>query len=150
MNAVGVWFYCRTTNRSLYLMRNGARHAMTWGLPGGKSRTGEVLLETVTRECQEEMGSEFEFGKIFPVEKFISADSQFVYHTFFCCVDQEFLPKLNEEHIGYAWIAHGTWPRPMHPGLWNTVNLEVVMRKIDIIVESNSDIAERYKFSKIH
>jgi hypothetical protein len=37
---------------------------------------------------------------------------------------------LNHEHLGWAWIDAGTWPRPMHPGLWNTVNIEAVQSKI--------------------
>jgi len=45
-------------------------------------------------------------------------------------VDQEFVPVLNDEHLGYAWIDQGTWPRPMHPGLWSTVNLESIQTKL--------------------
>ena len=43
---------------------------------------------------------------------------------------EEFVPVLNDEHLGYAWIDSGTWPRPMHPGLWSTVNMEAVQDKI--------------------
>jgi len=50
-------------------------------------------------------------------------------------VDQEFQPELNSEHLGYAWIDSGTWPRPMHPGLWSTVNFEAVQHKI-LTIES--------------
>jgi hypothetical protein len=48
-------------------------------------------------------------------------------------VGEEFQPSLNHEHLGYAWIALGTWPRPMHPGLWNTVNIEAIQHKINTI-----------------
>ena len=53
------------------------------------------------------------------------------YHTFFCSIAQEFIPVLNDEHLGYAWIASGVWPKPMHPGLWSTVNFDAVKYKIE-------------------
>jgi hypothetical protein len=87
----------------------------------------------MTRECTEELGSMPEYLRLVPIEKFTSADGGFTYHTFFCSVAQEFVPVLNDEHIGWAWIASGTWPRPMHPGLWNTVNLDTVQQKIQLI-----------------
>ena len=62
-------------------------------------------------------------------------DLQESHDTFFCVVDQEFQPELNSEHLGYAWIDSGTWPRPMHPGLWSTVNFEAVQHKI-LTIES--------------
>ena len=128
--AVGVWFFSLDTRRYLYLMRRDDRHPGSWGLPGGKCEPGETLLETISRECREELGAMPSYVRLAPIEKFTSADGHFAYHTFFCCVDQEFQPQLNHEHIGYAWIDAGTWPRPMHPGLWNTVNFDVVRDKI--------------------
>jgi hypothetical protein len=40
---------------------------------------------------------------------------------------------LNDEHLGYAWIDSLTWPKPMHPGLWNTVNFDTIKEKIETI-----------------
>jgi 8-oxo-dGTP pyrophosphatase MutT (NUDIX family) len=141
VTAVGVWFYAINTQRYLYLMRNDPKHPGSWGLPGGRSDLGETLLETINRECQEEMGFVPEYFKIMPLEKFTTADSGFEYHTFFCIVAEEFRPKLNNEHLGYAWVDSGTWPRPMHPGLWSTVNFDAVQSKIHII-ESSIDAAQ--------
>lgn len=133
MNAVGVWFYSVSTERYLYLMRDDPRHPGAWGLPGGKMEHNESLFETITRECTEEMGFMPECLNLVPIEKFTSPDGQFGYHTFFACVTEEFHPILNYEHIGYAWIASGTWPKPMHPGLWSTVNFDVVQDKVNVI-----------------
>lgn len=130
VNAVGVWFRSNQTGRYLYLLRNDAKHPGAWGLPGGKIESGETLLGGMQRECQEELGSFPDYQRLIPIEKFTSADSEFVYHTFVCVVDAEFTPILNHEHLGYAWINEGTWPRPMHPGLWNTVNIDAVQNKI--------------------
>lgn len=133
MMAVGVWFYSLATDRYLYLMRNDPRHPGSWGLPGGKVEDGETLLAAIKRECQEEIGQFPDYIRMVPLEKFTSVDEKFSYHTFFCCIDQEFHPHLNDEHLGYAWISSMSWPRPMHPGLWNTVNLEAIRDKIQVI-----------------
>jgi len=139
--AVGVWFYSIATQRYLYLLRNDARHPDSWGLPGGKIEAGETLIDAMTRECVEELGSMPEYLRLVPIEKFTSADSGFVYHTFFCSVADEFSVVLNDEHIGWAWIASGTWPRPMHPGLWSTVNFDAVRNKM-ITIEHNAHTSQ--------
>ena len=133
VTAVGVWFYSVDTHRYLYLMRNDPKHPHTWGLPGGKSEPGETLIDTMVRECYEELGTMPDYLRLVPLEKFTTADAVFSYHTFFCSVDTEFVPTLNKEHLGYAWISSGTWPKPMHPGLWSTVNFDAVRDKISTI-----------------
>lgn len=130
VNAVGVWFYSITTQRYLYLMRDDSKHPGAWGLPGGKIEAGESIMDAIVRECQEELGYMPEYFKLVPLEKFTTIDHGFAYHTFFCSVGDEFIPKLNNEHLGWAWINSGTWPKPMHPGLWSTVNFEAVRSKI--------------------
>lgn len=131
VNAVGIWFYSISTQRYLYLLRNDTRHPGTWGLPGGKIESNETLIQAIIRECTEEMGSMPEYIRLAPVEKFTSADSGFVYHTFFCSVASEFCPVLNDEHYGWAWITSGSLPKPLHPGLWSTINLDEVRSKIE-------------------
>jgi 8-oxo-dGTP pyrophosphatase MutT (NUDIX family) len=117
-------------------MRNDPKHPGSWGLPGGRVETSETLMTAITRECEEELGSMPEYVRMLPLEKFTTVDSAFEYHTFFCIVGKEFQPILNHEHIGYAWIDSGTWPKPMHPGLWSTVNFEAVQNKISTIESS--------------
>ena len=134
VDAVGVLFYSLSTHRYLFVLRNDPKHPESWGLPGGKIEHNESIMAAITRECQEEMGVMPDYHKLIPIEKFTSADKNFNYHTFFCSVDQEFIPSLNHEHIGYAWIESGVWPKPMHPGLWNTVNFDVVQHKLEIIM----------------
>ncbi len=133
MNAVGVWFYSIKTDRYLYLLRNDERNPGTWGLPGGKGRRDETLLDTIKRECIEELGFWPSEIKLIPIEKFTSPDGNFSYHTFFCSLADEFIPTLNEEHVGWAWIDSQTLPRPLHPGLWSTVNLDEVKQKMSTV-----------------
>lgn len=136
ITAVGIWFYSIDTQRYLYLMRNDPKHPNCWGLPGGKVETGETLIDGIRRECVEELGTMPEYLKLVPLEKFTTSDSGFEYHTFFCSVAEEFVPTLNDEHNGWAWINSGVWPRPMHPGLWSTVNFNAVRDKIQTMEQS--------------
>jgi 8-oxo-dGTP pyrophosphatase MutT (NUDIX family) len=133
VNAVGIWFYSVTTGRYLYLMRNDSKHPGSWGLPGGRIEPGETLRDAMLRECREELGFVPDFVRLVPIEKFTSADGKFAYNTFYCSIDSEFVPILNHEHLGYAWIDSGTWPKPLHPGLWSTVNLDAVRNKIQTV-----------------
>ena len=130
VKAVGVWFYCVRTRCYLYLLRNDSKYPDTWGLAGGKVEPNETLITAVERECSEELGSMPEYQQLIPIEMFTSADGGFEYHTFWCRVDHEFIPELNHEHVGYAWVHSGRLPRPLHPGLWNTVNLDAIQKKI--------------------
>ena len=130
VKAVGVWFYCVRTRCYLYLLRNDSKYPDTWGLAGGKVEPEETLITAVERECSEELGSMPEYQQLIPIEMFTSADGGFEYHTFWCRVDHEFIPELNHEHVGYAWVQSGRLPRPLHPGLWNTVNLDAIQKKI--------------------
>ena len=133
VRAVGVLFRSAATNRYLYLLRNDPKHPGAWALPGGKLEGNETLLGGMERECIEELGVFPSYQRLIPLEKFTSSDESFEYHTWVCVVESEFVPVLNHEHLGYAWIDTGTWPRPMHPGLWATVNIEAVQKKLEAV-----------------
>jgi ADP-ribose pyrophosphatase YjhB (NUDIX family) len=131
-NSVGVLFCAQDTNRHLFLLRNG-RTSHEWGLPGGKVEHNETLRIALERECIEEIQFWPENAKLFPIEKFTSDDTRFAYHTFYCMLDSEFVPKLNSEHIGYCWIDSYAFPKPLHRGLFNTLNYGIIQQKIQII-----------------
>ena len=131
--AVGIWFFAYNTQRYLYLMRNDSKHPFNWGLPGGKVECNETLLDTIVRECTEEMGSMPEYIKLVPIEQYTGPGNHFIYHTFFCLVAEEFVPVLNDEHLGYAWLDRGVIPKPLHPGLWATINVEDIYTKIETV-----------------
>ena len=134
INAVGVLFYTQDTRRNLYLLRNSK--ICEWGLPGGKVERGESLRVALERECMEEIGYWPENAKLFPIECYSSPDGKFSYHTFFCPIEQEFLPKLNDEHIAYSWCNYAAWPKPLHNGLYNTLSYPIVRQKIELIINS--------------
>ena len=134
INGVGVLFYTRSTDRVLYLLRN--HKEQVWGIPGGKVERGESLGEALTRECREEIGYWPENAKLYPLECYRSNDGKFVYHTFFCIIDDEIKIELNDEHIGYCWLAAGVTPRPLHSGLYATMNDSTIQQKISILLDS--------------
>lgn len=136
VTAVGVWFYSRATRRRLYLLRNDPKNPECWSLPGGKSEPGESLIQTLERECTEELGALPVYTKLMPLEKFTTADGRFEYNTFVAVLEQEFVPVLNSEHHGYAWIDSAIIPKPLHKGLWSTVNIEAVQEKLTTIESS--------------
>lgn len=128
MNSAGVFFYCNKTERFLYLLRNEKSNNNAWGIPGGKVEKEETLFEGIERECKEEVGYFPEQAKLIPIQKFVN--NSFTYHTFFCEIENEFIPILNDEHCGYAWVGHDQYPKPLHPGLFTTVNFDVVQEKL--------------------
>jgi 8-oxo-dGTP pyrophosphatase MutT (NUDIX family) len=125
--SAGVFFYSITTNRFLFLLRN--EDSSFWGIPGGKLEKNETIFEGLARECQEEIQFFPQQAKLIPIQKFVN--NTFTYHTFFCPIENEFIPILNEEHIGYCWVDVHNYPKPLHPGLFNTVNFDVVKDKLD-------------------
>jgi 8-oxo-dGTP pyrophosphatase MutT (NUDIX family) len=128
--SAGALIYCPSTYRYLFLLRNGHSHDGSWGLAGGKIDTGETVIAGLLREIQEELNLDVSDNKIIPVEKFTSESGHFVYHTFVIRVDSEFVPELNHEHRGYCWVPLDDYPRPLHPGVWRTVNFQSIMEKI--------------------
>lgn len=132
--AAGIFFYCIVTHRYLYLLRSDK--SPTWSIPGGKIEKFETLLDGLKRECLEEIYKWEDNWKLIPIQKFVNGS--FTYHTFFCEVDQEFKPLLNDEHCGYAWVAEQHYPKPLHPGLFNTINFDIVKEKMKALIEKRS------------
>jgi len=130
IEGVGTFIYCTATQRYLFLLRNSSKYSGTWGLAGGKIDTGEQLLDTLHRELEEELGYNFINTKVIPIEKFTSDNNQFSYNTFLIPIEEEFVPELNYEHRGYCWVSLEDHPKPLHPGVWRTVNFKSVMDKI--------------------
>ena len=127
-NSVGVFYYSKSTKRFLFLLRNDDKFPNCWGIPGGKLEHNETLLDGLMRESIEETNYFPENPKFIPIQKFVN--NTFTYHTFFCEISTEFIPELNDEHCGYAWLEIGKYPKPLHPGLFNTINFDIVKEKL--------------------
>lgn len=135
----GALVYALDSKRFLFLHRANGRHNNLWGLVGGANEGTETPWEGLKREIFEEIG-EISIRKTIPLETFVSNDSKFQFHTYLCVVKNEFIPNLNNEHNGYAWVSFRNWPKPLHYGLKNTLSnkinlskLETVFKVIDLI-----------------
>lgn len=131
--SAGIFYYSASTNRFLFLLRNDNKSTTFWGIPGGKIENGETLIQGLERECIEEIDYFPKDAKLIPIQKFVN--NTFTYHTFFCSVENEFLPVLNDEHIGYCWVDVHNYPKPLHPGLFNTINFDVVKDKLETLIK---------------
>jgi 8-oxo-dGTP pyrophosphatase MutT (NUDIX family) len=130
MEGVGALIYAQSTNRYLFLLRSKSKHAGSWGIAGGKVEAGETVIHGLVREIQEEIGVDYSTRKFIPIETFTADNRRFVYYTFVVSVEEEFVPKLNNEHRGYCWVEINDHPRPLHPGLWRSFNFDIVKKKI--------------------
>jgi 8-oxo-dGTP pyrophosphatase MutT (NUDIX family) len=126
----GAIIFCSSTNRYLFLLRNSGKFPGTWGLVGGKIEAGETIEQGLLREIKEELGGEIAGAKILPIEKYTSNNNKFVYHTFLIKVEEEFMPFLNHEHMGYCWVPIEHTPTPLHPGVSRTLKFEKIKNKI--------------------
>jgi len=130
----GALFFAADTGRFLFLHRTQSRHSQVWGLAGGSAELGETVWQACEREIQEEIGTHT-ITKTIPLERFRSLDTKFEYHTYVCVVEREFLPRLNHEHNGYAWVSYGAWPRPLHYGVKKTLDKKTNKLKIQTMFD---------------
>jgi len=131
----GALFYTLDTNRFLLLHRTQSKQYDVWGLVGGTNESCETPFEGLRREIQEEIGTLPEIKKTIPLETFVSNDDHFQFHTYLCVVESEFIPKLNNEHDGYAWVSFGKWPKPLHTGLSNTLRSKTNQQKLQTVFQ---------------
>jgi len=131
----GALFFAKDTKRFLLLHRTNTKRSQLWGLVGGKNQDGETAWEGLKREIEEEIGFLPSINKTIPLETFTSNDEKFLFHTYFCVIDKEFIPILNHEHDGYAWISYNQWPKPLHNGLQNTLRNSEIKRKIETVLD---------------
>ena len=131
----GALFYTLDTQRFLFLHRTQSREADVWGLVGGTNESEEIPYQALIREIKEEIGECPSIVKSIPLETFVSNDEKFNFHTYLCVVESEFIPKLNGEHNGYAWVSFGKWPKPLHQGLRNTLQSKSNLTKLQTVFQ---------------
>ena len=84
----------------------------------------------------EEIGDVTKIKKTLPLESFLSNDKKFLFHTYLCVVQDEFIPQLNKEHDGYAWCSFTKWPKPLHHGLRNTLQSKINLTKLETVFQT--------------
>lgn len=131
----GALFYAKSTRRFLLLQKAHGKHAGTWGLVGGTNLAGENPWQGLQREVVEEIGSMPTVIKTIPLETFVSNDQVFNFHTYMCVIQDEFIPLLSDEHIGWAWATVDNTPRPLHQGLRNSFSNKIIRTKLQTVFD---------------
>lgn len=131
----GALFFSKSTRRCLLLQKSNGKHQGTWGLVGGTNVLGETPWQGLQREIEEEIGSIPNIKKTLPLEQFVSNDSVFNFHTYFCIVEDEFVPKLSLEHNGWGWFDLNSLPKPVHSGLSLSLRNKIIQIKIQTVID---------------
>jgi 8-oxo-dGTP pyrophosphatase MutT (NUDIX family) len=131
----GALICSQDTNRFLLVQKAHGKHAGTWGLVGGTNLVGENPWQGLQREMEEEIGSLPYIKKTLPLEKFVSNDSIFNFHTYFCVVETEFIPVLSDEHDAWGWFDLSRLPKPVHRGLDLSLKNKVIQTKIQTVID---------------
>lgn len=119
-HAAGILFVAKSGD-VLLLRRSSAEanFAGHWALPGGGVDDGETPEEGAMREAAEEMGVRpSSLGKLLDRRM---TPTRKAFHTFAFPVKEQFVPKLNDEHSGYAWAPFHQLPQPLHPAVERTL-----------------------------
>lgn len=125
----------RNTQRFLLLQKRNGKHGGKWGLVGGTNNDGESAWQGLQREIQEELGFIPEIKKTLPLERFVSNDSCFKFHTYLCIVENEFIPLLSIEHSAWGWFDLKSLPKPLHKGLELSLKNRIIENKIQTILD---------------
>jgi len=130
----GAIIFARSTHRILLLQKRDGKHAGKFVIPGGTNLGNESTYSCLTRELDEEIGNT-EIVKTIPLDRFVSSDSQFNFHTYFCIVDNEFIPTLSLEHLAWGWFLMDHLPKPLHQGFHLSLKNKVIQEKINTIIQ---------------
>lgn len=136
IKAVGTIFLSLSTTRILLGLRSeNSSHPLTWSFFGGKVDNNETLGIALQRELEEELINFPTIIKTFPLDNFVSNDDGFNYASFTSIVKEEFHPKLNNEHVGYAWVNIGAWPKPLHAGTKLILQNKNNIKKLNLLID---------------
>jgi len=131
----GALICAKNSRRFIFLQKTQGKHKGHWGLVGGTNNYGESAWTGLTREIEEELGFIPEITKTIPLEKFVSNDSLFQFHTFFCVVEQEFIPMLSNEHNAWGWFTLDSPPKPLHKALDLSLRNKIIQTKIQTMLD---------------
>lgn len=136
LKAAGALILAKNTGRVLMNLRGEtSSYPYTFGFFGGKAEKTEKITENLRRELQEELGNLPKPIKSLPIDVFRSPDGNFEYYSFVILIEEEFIPQLNEESAGYAWIEPGRWPKPLHPGAANVLKRQGIIKNLKEFVD---------------
>tara|TARA_B100001057_G_scaffold125036_1_gene123727 strand:- start:1052 stop:1510 length:459 start_codon:yes stop_codon:yes gene_type:complete len=140
IQASGCCFLALDTGRIMLQQRSKrSSHPLTWSFWGGKAKKDERPIETLLRECREEIGILPDIAKVHPLHTFLSDDDKFTYNTYCVTVFEEFIPSCNHESSGYSWVSIDCWPKPLHRGAKVVLSNKQLVDKLVTIYERERD-----------
>lgn len=135
---VGSLIISSGTGRVLFNLRSPDKtYGLCWSLWGGMVEGNETPKDALLREFSEEMGFVPVLQKIYPFDIYESKDKEFRFVSFVTIVDQEFIPQINHEAVGYCWVNLGVWPKPMHSGARKSFCSKKSEDKLKIILDQH-------------
>jgi len=138
IRAAGACIIAKDTKRLLLQQRTKeGSQPRNWGFFGGKVEDKENIAQALLREIEEELNIDRinDIERIYPLDQYHSRDKNFSYYSFVIVVNEEFIPKLNHESGGYAWVDRHHIPKPLHPGTRRTLFKKNKLKIVrDIIV----------------
>ena len=139
IKAAGACIIAKDTKRIILQQRDKfVYHPRNRGFWGGKIEENENISQGLLREVCEELNLNIKKDviKIYPLDQYHSRNKDFSYYSFVIVVKKEFIPKLNHESGGYAWIEHEYFPKPLHPGTRRTLFKKNKLKVIRDIISS--------------
>ncbi|GBQ07489.1 hypothetical protein AA15669_1399 [Saccharibacter floricola DSM 15669] len=101
-----------TANGRLLLLK---RPDGAWGIVAGSCEDGETAQQTAIRESAEEIGCAPE-GKTLWSVQMPRSDGPGDFRAYAVALEQDFTPRLNDEHTGWGWFEGDKLPSPLFPG----------------------------------
>lgn len=126
--SAGALFKCLSTNRYFFLLRSStSSYPSRWSLCGGKIFKDEQIMDGLKRELIEELGYLPTISNWINFNWFRSIDKKFEYHSILITTPHEFIPNLNGENDGYAWVDLDNPPKPLHPRLREVLTSNILI-----------------------
>ena len=114
IRAAGGCIVAQDTHRILLQQRTiDGSFPRNWGFFGGKVEEDENVAQALLRELTEEISLSVEDDviKIYPLDQYHARTGEFSYYSFVILVNKEFIPKMNHESGGYAWVETNYIPK---------------------------------------
>jgi len=132
LRSAGALFKAEDTNRVLFVQRSLKKtFPHKWEFIGGKIYPSESLTDGLQREIIEEIGFLPEIINNAPLNCFLSEDKNFKYVSVIIKTPREFIPQLNSEHTGYAWVDIQKPPYPLHIRIKEMLDANLIKESIE-------------------
>lgn len=112
----GVLVVCKRTANVLLLLEAPSRtFGDHWSMVAGSIEEGENPIDTAKRETEEEIGIDSDQLDYYFIDR--EERNDVIFNFFVGVTEEEFIPRLSEEHTDYKWVNKEELPSPLFPGM---------------------------------